>query len=287
MPIYITFYNDDDDYYNSFDELINLPNYNDIRIIFSDNNVFKPTVLPKLPERLEELNYTDNALEKLPELPNTLKLLSCGHNKLTELPELPDGLLEFSCTNQSLKLPDKLPENLEYFAFIGTNIEELPELPNSITKLYCGLNKLKKLPTLPKNLKVLMCQMNNLGKLPILPNTLEKLCCGGNNLSSLPNIPISLKFLYIADYDYSHNSNSIRTLPIYMHDIKIHMGCMPIIDYIDKYFNYKMANYIEFNRKTFKKFVDKIGSWYLECKYNPIYKQCRKKIKMEYEELYN
>lgn len=287
MPLEIKFYGDNPQCYNSFDELINLPNYDNISHIYSNNNDIKPKTLPNLPKNLHELYYTDNALEKLPELPNTLKRLYCSNNKLTKLPKLPDGLVVFSCNNQSLKLPDKLPENLDYFAFMGTDIEELPELPNSITTLFCGLNKLKKLPKLPENLKQLMCHINYLRELPKLPNALEFLNCGSNNLSSLPDMPISLKTLNIMNYGIHHNSNSIRTLPIYMHDISFYTGCTPIQDYIDKYFNGKQKNYIDFNRKTFKKFVDKIGEWYLECKYNPKYKQCRERIKIEYEELYD
>ena len=33
-------------------------------------------------------------------------------------------------------------------------------------------------------------------------------------------------------------------------------------------------------------FANKIGNWYLDCKYNPKYKYCRIRLMKEYEELY-
>jgi len=36
-----------------------------------------------------------------------------------------------------------------------------------------------------------------------------------------------------------------------------------------------------------RKFTNKIGNWFLDCKYNPKYSYCRKRLMKEYEELYN
>jgi len=35
-----------------------------------------------------------------------------------------------------------------------------------------------------------------------------------------------------------------------------------------------------------KVFANKIGNWYLECKYNPKYLACKKRLKLEFEEMY-
>ena len=35
-----------------------------------------------------------------------------------------------------------------------------------------------------------------------------------------------------------------------------------------------------------KVFANKIGDWYLECKYNPKYKYCKDRINKEYEEAF-
>ncbi len=34
------------------------------------------------------------------------------------------------------------------------------------------------------------------------------------------------------------------------------------------------------------KFANKIGNWFLECKYNPQYKYCQNRLNSEYDELY-
>ena len=108
------------------------------------------------------------------------------------------------------------------------------------------------------------CYNNNLSSLPQLPNSLKILWCSDNNLSSLPQLPNSLEDLY-------WNDN-------------------PIYDYIVKYFNNDWRKYREFQHKihnmTMKVFANKIGEWYLECKYNPEYKVCQKRLKMEYKELF-
>ena len=144
------------------------------------------------------------------------------------------------------------------------NLSSLPQLPNSLENLYCFNNNLSSLPKLPNSLKELYCYNNNLSSLPQLPNSLEILHCFNNNLSSLPKLPNSLKILYC------YND--------------------PIYNYIAKYFNNDWEKYREFQHKihnmTMKVFANKIGSWYLECKYNHEYEICKKRLKIEFNELY-
>ncbi len=144
------------------------------------------------------------------------------------------------------------------------NLSSLPQLPNSLEILYCGRNNLSSLPQLPYSLTCLNCSNNNLSSLPQLPKSLKKLWCWNNNLSSLPQLPNSLKKL-----DCDNN---------------------PIYDYIERYFHGDWKQYREFQHKihniTMKVFANKIGSWYLECKYNPKYKYCKDRINKEYENLY-
>ena len=84
--------------------------------------------------------------------------------------------------------------------------------------------------------------------------------CNNNNLSSLPELPNSITFI-----NYCHN-------PIYI--------------YIYKYFNDNYIEYNEYQKKMKKVFAIKIGDWFLECRYNPKYKYCRKRLMKEYEECY-
>jgi hypothetical protein len=141
------------------------------------------------------------------------------------------------------------------------SIDKLPELPRLLKYLYCNDNSLSSLPKLPDSLVRLNCEFNNLSSLPELPDSLTDLYCNNNNLSSFPELPNSL-----TELDYKNN---------------------PIYSYIHKYFDNNINKYLEFNKKIKKIFINKIENWFLDCKYTPKYKYCRKRLMKEYEELYN
>ena len=142
----------------------------------------------------------------------------------------------------------------------NNNLSSLPELPNSLTKLWCDNNNLSSLPELPNSFTHLYCGYNNLSYLPNLPNSLRIIWCYNNNISSLPKLPNSLRHFY-----YSTN---------------------PIYDHIYKYFGGNKTIYFEHQYNMKRKFVNKIGNWYLDCKYNPKYLYCRNRLMKEYKELY-
>ena len=103
---------------------------------------------------------------------------------------------------------------------------------------------------------------NNVSSLPELPNSLEILCCTNNNLYSLPELPISL-----IHFNYYNN---------------------PIHTHIAKYFSADYKIYFEYQNNTIKRvFANKIGNWYLDCKYNPKYLYCRNRLMEEYGKLYS
>ena len=205
-------------------------------------------------------------------------------NKYTEL--------QYYSFEELLKL-----ENYNDITFIvcsNMNLTELPELPSNLTHLHCEYNKLTKLPKLPNGLINLYCNNNKLSKLPELPNKLYRLDCENNELINLPQIPNSVKEL-------NCNSNRLLTLPILTEDFEYyHLKCLnnPVDDFIWKYFkplaigkykkrlNRPRYLYNMWNREWQQKFVRKIENWFLECKYNPKYKFCRKRLILEYEELY-
>ena len=101
----------------------------------------------------------------------------------------------------------------------------------------------------------LKCSYNKLTSLPTLPSSLEELICRSNNLTSLPILPSSLEEL----------------------------SCWnnPIDKYIDNYFKGDWEKYRKFQHS-----VNKIGNWFLECKYNPIYRYCQRRLTKEYNELF-
>ena len=105
------------------------------------------------------------------------------------------------------------------------------------------------------------CRNNLISSLPVLPNSLMYLYCNNNILSSLPELPNSK-----IDICYKYN---------------------PIHTYIKKYFNDKHQQYFDYQRQMKRIFANKIGNWYLDCKYNPKYLYCRKRLMEEYDDLYN
>jgi Leucine-rich repeat (LRR) protein len=167
-----------------------------------------------------------------------------------------------------------------YINYSYNNLSSLPELPNSLEYLNCTSNNLSRLPELPNSLTHLYCYHNNLSYLPKLPNSLTYLHCGYNNLSSLPELPNSLTHLYCG-------FNKLSILPELSYLLtQLVYNDNPIYIYIEKYFNDNYKKYFEHQKNTKKKFINKIETWFLDCKYNPKYLYCRKRLMKEYEELY-
>ena len=174
----------------------------------------------------------------------------------------------------------KFEDNNEEFRYIS--FEELLKLDNynDITFLHCGYNNLTSLPTLPSSLTYLYCGDNNLTSLPTLPSSLTELYCSDNNLTSLPTLPSSLIKLWCG----YNKLTSLPTLPSSLN--KLWCRENPISEHIDDYFKNDWEKYRKFQQSTFKKFANKLGSWFLECKYNPKYKYCQRRLTEEHKELF-
>jgi Leucine-rich repeat (LRR) protein len=162
-----------------------------------------------------------------------------------------------------------------------SKLSSLPELPNSLIELYCSYNSLSNLPELPNPLITLASSSNDLSSLPELPNSLINLICNNNNLSSLPELPNSLRILDLA----TNNLSSLPELPNSLTNLDYYDN--PIYNHIKLYFNNEREIYYKHHTNVKRLFANKIGNWYLDCKYNPKYKYCRIRLMKEYEELYN
>ena len=184
--------------------------------------------------------------------------IDCSDCKLKELPRLPNSLMELNCNNNLLK--------------------ELPELPNSLMDLHCGNNMLKRLPELPSSLRLLACYENNLIVLPKIPNSVEHLYCGNNKLKLLPKLPNGLNGLSY----YSNCLTFLPKLPPNFKDCFYNRLNNPVDDYIHNKCDGKLEIYYKINQT----FANKIGAWFLECKYNPKYKYCRDRVDKEYDKLF-
>ena len=212
------------------------------------------------------INCNDNNLEELPRLPANLHSLNCMSNNLTCLPELPESLIYLNCSNNKFKTLPKLPSKLEILHCWDNNLYCLPPiLPRNLEWLSCSCNNLYNLPKLPNKIKHIMSCFNNLVYIPELPDSLKYLDCSSNKLESLPTLPDSLEYLCVVNNtklnqfmyeNYNHNWEDLR-----LHQKKIR----------------------EMGQRAF---ANKIGMWFLECKYNPEYLYCKNRLINEYNELY-
>lgn len=259
--------------------------------------------LPTLPKNLTFLSCDTLGLKKLPKLPETLEHLYCAYNHITELPDLPQSLAFLSIYDNPISEYPKLPYSLEYYFCSYTNITCIDELPNSITELYCSDIPNLTIKNLPNKLKKLVCCDCNLKDLPKLPDSLLELFCNNNNLKSLPDLPLKLRLLLcygnkLTKLPIIHESlknlncanNNLRSMPhnidmFETHPYELNFRNNPIYDEI--YSLSPIQIYANKRKLELADTANKIGQWYLDCKYNPKYKKCREKLEQEYEELYN
>lgn len=159
-------------------------------------------------------------------------------------------------------------------------LNHLPALPENLRELHCMYNGLLSLPPLPENLRVLYCFSNYIEEIPDLPESLEYLWCSCNRLKRLPKLHEGLKEFYC-------DNNKLSFLPLLPYSLKFHCYVAnPIGDYIDKNFESDWKKYRDYQHKNYKNSIDKISEWFLECKYNPKYLYCRKRLIKQYNDLY-
>lgn len=192
-----------------------------------------------------------------------------------------DTIRYLNCNDCNLNKLPKLPRSLEVLVCNNNNLTELPILPYGLKELYCIRNKLTKLPDLPDQLTALWCQFNKLKSLPELPDTLYTLVCDCNKLTEFPVVPIGVQTLHCS-------YNNIKVLPYIPKFVRLYEeGGMkfndnPFCDFIVKRYDGNMNKYMKE-----KKAIDTISDWFMNCKYNPRFKYCRKRLQTEFSELYN
>ena len=191
-----------------------------------------------------------------------------------------DFISEINCSNNNLSNLPKLPVYLVTLDCSNNNLTELVELPPFLQSLNCSNNKLSVLPELPKTLGWLYASDNNLTELPILPLPLRILYCSNNKLNILPTIPRKVKYLYCIN----NNLTDLPDMPENLHYILYDNN--PIYEFIDTYFYGNKTSYFKWKTQFKKIYSDKLGKWFLECKYNPKYKYCRDRVNAEYDELF-
>ena len=181
----------------SFDDLVKLPNYDNIRILEISYTNYEE--IPTLPKKLVQLNASHNHnLIKIPELPGTLTHIWCHHNTSLEiLPVLPYSIRMLDCSH--------------------CIITHLPNMPNDLVTLCCNYNNITEIMELPNNISYVDCSNNRINKLPILlPDNIKQFSCNFNYLTELPinvgNVP---KVSYLGNPVYSDVENIVNPLQLY------------------------------------------------------------------------
>ena len=209
---------------------------------------------------------------------NLFSLFFIYYFKMNIIIEFSDNIKHYyNSFEEILKLDNY--NDIIYIYCPNNNLSWLPELPNSLEYLWCEHNNISSFPRLPNSLRILDCSNNKLSNLPKLPNSLKELVCAINKLSSLPQIPNSLTYL-----NFAHNN--IFYLPELPNSLMFIFHNNPIYTHIGTHFNGDANKYFEHQKKIENIFANKIGDWFLDCKYNPKYLYCRKRLTKEYEELY-
>lgn len=233
-----------------------------------------------LPDTLEEIYLSHTYFENLSKFPRSLKTIRLTNIEMTELFDLPPNLEILDVHDNKIKVLPKLNDGLKILIVSCNEISTLPNLPKSLTELTCSNNSLSELPKLPPNLKELICYRNRLTKLPELPYTLCVLDCERNKIKSLPlYLP---KKMHIIECQF----NKLDSLPLNIMDIKNYTVIPnPITDYIIDVLG-SISLYISIRTGVYRRICSKIENWYIEHKDNPRYEVCRKRLRLEYEELY-
>lgn len=256
-------------YYDSFEELfesVDDEKYNEIQFMgfYFENSDY--------------VNYIVNDLV----LPSSLYQLSCDHNNLSKLPELPEGLNHLHCPYNNITRLPKLPNSLEVLYCYSNCIEYLESLPDNLISICASHNKITKITNFPKLLQYIECQYNKLKYLPELPNEIIGFNANNNELIDIPN-NFNAIFKYIK---YIQNYRDLwpdKSWP----DKSFTFQNNPVHTLIKYKFNGNIETYINWRLTMHKKYVRRLEDWYLECKYNPEYLICRKRIEKEYNEIFN
>lgn len=183
-----------------------------------------------------------------------------------ELPILPDTItrLYIDCIN--LKPIKTLPNILTTLEIEQTNLKYLPDLPETLKYLICALNNLVELPKLPNKLEELNCYSNNLTYLPELPKSISRVICSGNLIKKMPDSIVNMERQSYID------KSKLNDCFIWK---------KTTADFMDKYCNLSFIKLLKY-----QKAVEVIENLYLEAKYNPEYQFCKKRLKREYEDMY-
>ena len=248
----------------------------------------------------------------LSKLPENLKVLVIRDLNITELPELPDGLMFLYCDSININKITNLPDSLVYLHLDRLDELEINIFPDSLRYLYIDSENLHKLPHFPDTIEYLRLYDYNYNIVK-LPKVLIDLSL--HNCNNLLDLPKTLKKIYIYNCKIEDFPESILDTELYYNiyknnGTKYYNGpiCIKLTPLGNKIENlnlfmiklYSYNDWLTNKLKTkevnvpdikkyfqYKKAVETISDWFLDCKYNPKYKYCKDRLDNEFKNLYN
>ena len=114
--------------YNSFDELLKLENFDEIKFIFCQFAGLSSGDIKILPKQLLVLDCENNNITYFSNLPKNLRILRTKNNKLTEMPKLPNSITLFESDFENMKNYEKRNNYKIYSIYKLPKISKIMEL---------------------------------------------------------------------------------------------------------------------------------------------------------------
>ena len=265
--------------------------------------------LPELPDTIEKLNIRDNKIKKINNLPKKLKEFICSCNPIYEFPEFQNTLEELECVRCKLVTLPKLEHlsNLNKLNIACNNLLRIPKLPKSIKILFCGDNKLTDLPDLPPDMEQYDFKDNNIKKMSKMmalfaKYKLTKNRCyyyhNNNNMIRLysPNYTDINRSIHIHSQNINVDDDNFVQLFNMFDKNPLIYTMMQYRDNLDKFYEEefvdvdKLMKYYKQDPTNFSAYysaVKRIENWFLECKFNPKYGYCQRRLQNEFDESFS
>jgi Leucine-rich repeat (LRR) protein len=176
--------------YNKIYELLNLSS--NIKTLNCENNNIEE-IGSNIPKNVVELDCNNNSIQSLGMLPDSIEILIISYNAISELNNLPQSLVELECNFNKINKINYIPSNTNMIDCSGNDLEEI----------IFDVNKEYKLEKMD-------CSNNNISNIKNIPSSLNYLDISSNRIDKYDESFSNIKTIIITDNpcDNSDNSNS-------------------------------------------------------------------------------
>lgn len=280
-----------------------------------NGNATKRPNFPHFPEQLEELIIYVHYYN-ITNLPTTLKYLNCEGSRFIKFNcELPPNLIEFNCSDCYIGAHIIYPHYNRFKQLCDNCFVKREDVYGDNTKNMIIIGN-DKIPKLPPKLKILKCGYNYIKELPELPSSLIYIDARS---TCLEDLPVSLQYCNLSEwddtkyaFDYYFTEYNIFGKKL-RKKLKKKLGQVinPLYNfkYSDAMCSFNWDEYTYYDHKVIKKgkpqkvkltllgammkrlkqlkSVSIIENWFLECKYNPTYGYCQRRLEKQYNDIYD